>query len=336
MEKINFLFNADFDEKLFSGNYNQFESSKVNQEFEYLIHWLEPTKNVFTTKIYKQKYLDYLAEQTGESLKTSSQGAPELFCQRFVDVEKLKKIQNKINLFLHLKEKKIIKHYGKRISCIEEVEDGFLYKAPYGMSGGGHYTNIEKRHLIEKALEKYGELLKEEILPRNLDFSTLCEGGKVLFQYENIVDDRFQYKGSYFKPNFKLGGHLDDLYKRTIAEVLDYSREYAGVMSVDGFSYQDHSLIHGACEINTRKTMGYFAFRIWQKYYPSSSFFKFLLFRNKFKAHDLSFFYDQNSLEEVALISPIENNFLIFVVAGNSEQEIKKRELLLYTTLFEG
>ncbi len=335
MEKISLLFNADFDKKLSSGKYHQFESSKINQEFEYLIHWLHPEGTLFSTKNYQGIYRDYLKQQTGENLKTICTGVPELFCQNFKEPELLKKLQNKISLFDYLKEKEMIKHRGIRISRSEDIEDGFLYKTPYGMSGSGHYSGIQNKIAIEKALKKYGEVLKEELLSRSLDFSTLCHEGKIITQYENIVDERFQYKGSFFKPDFKLGSGLDEFYEKTINQVLEYSSDYKGVMAIDGFSYQAHSRVHGACEINTRKTMGYFAYELWKKYYESSHYFKFLLFKNNFKAKLLNTFFDENLLEGVKLISPIENNFLIFTVAADTEVEIKTRELGLYTTLFE-
>ena len=60
MEKIAWLFNADFEQKLFHGDIKNLQSTKINQEFEYLLHLVDPEKITFSTKNYSKSYRDYI------------------------------------------------------------------------------------------------------------------------------------------------------------------------------------------------------------------------------------------------------------------------------------
>ena len=77
------------------------------------------------------------------------------------------------------------------------------------------------------------------------------------------------------------------------------------------------------------------AFRLWKNYYSDQGFFKFLLFKNNFSKKDLHHFFLTDKGAKLKLLSPVENRFSLFMLAGESEKEIRELELKLYSTLFK-
>src|SRR3989338_7662589 len=57
MVSMGWLFNVDYESKLFSNNPHQKESSKLNQEFEYLLFFLN--LKVATLKKYSDEYIKF-------------------------------------------------------------------------------------------------------------------------------------------------------------------------------------------------------------------------------------------------------------------------------------
>lgn len=334
MEKLSYLFNADYEDHLFSGNFSQHESSKVNQEFEYFIHWLYPEHTIFTSKKYDGPYLCHLKKNTGKDLKTVRTGRVKLFCQNFEQACLKKKLSDKFSTAKFMLSSGLNPYPINFISDLKKLKTGFLYKAPTGVSGSGHFQFPNDLAKITKTLNGYDYILEEPIIARERDFSTLIENKKRIVSYENYVDERFQYKGSYFTPSFSIGKKLDLEYENAIKLVLDYANDYDGIMSIDGFSFDEGKKINPCCEINSRKTMGYVAFKFWQKYFGNTSHFKFLLFKNTYSkpALEAEFFYKESSS---ILLSPSSNRFLVFAFAGNREKEIYEKEKLLSATLLK-
>lgn len=334
MEEVSYLFNADFEDKLINGKLTQYESSKLNQEFEYLIYWSDPLQTIFTTKIYDLNYLEHINTFTKKELKTTSVGKVKLYCQDFEQLELVKKLSNKFETAKFLISQDLNSYPLIFRKEINQLKEGFLYKSPSGVSGSGHFLFPTDQVKILKVLKFHSEILEEPIQVRERDFSTLIENNKLVSTYENYVDERFQYKGSYFSPEFTLGHKHDDEYKKAISLIIDYTKDYNGIMSIDGFSYNDGKKIQSCCEINPRKTMGHAAYLIWQKYFMKNTHFKFLLFKNTYsKVKIESEFYKREDCS--LLLSPSSNRFLIFTIAGNSDKDILEREKQLSATLLK-
>lgn len=326
------LFNSDFESKLFSRKLNNFESSKMNQEFEFFIHLLEPEKTIFTSKTYSRVYKEYLYQLTGHSLKkTLKAKVIKNWCQDSTDYELLTKLQNKFITAQFCLDHKLWNHRTQFVNNEQNLQSDFLYKRPDGLSGGGHYKYPLHKKKIVEVIKKYGRILEEEILVRNKDFSTLVENGKQVAIYENYIDDYFQYKGSSFSSKNILTEEETSLHQKNLAIILKHTEDYQGIMSIDGFTYKDH--LNSICEINARKTMGHTAFKLWKIYFSKKSEFKLLLIKNdsfKYTHKEVSKKFSGN----LKLISPLSNRFLVFIFAADSQEELFNIERMLVTTLF--
>lgn len=337
MEKIAWLFNGDFEENLFAGKFQKKVSSKANQEFEYFIHFSDPQKIIFSQKKYSEDYQDYIATLTEVSFETTMKAKQiKNWCQGFENAKELQAWQSKTNLFKFLKEKGHDLDSSDLIDNDQGLEEGFVYKASHSMSGGGHYLYPLHEAKIKKTFKEGFSLLKEPIRNRVLDFSTLIDNGKVICRYENYIDNYFQYKGSTLKESFELPSHLEEQYQKTLEDILVYTKNYQGSFSIDSYLYQKENEIklYPACEINMRKTMGYIAHLILEKYFSDKKSLKFILMREplRIKNYDLckKFYVEGKSL----MLSPIENRFKVFAIAGNNDLEIKENEKELLFTFF--
>lgn len=333
MEKVVTLFNADFEDKISKEKFEAIESSKVNQEFEYLIHWIDPEKIIYSSRRYDKKYIDYLRAKTGHELKTSMNGRVEFYCQDYSDIDEKILLNDKCKTLKFLHNQKLLPSGIKFIKNSEDLSEGGIYKAPFGVSGSGHLTFPKDSKKIIYILEKYGEIVWEPIFNRSKDFSTLVSDGKVIATYENYIDDRFQYKGSYFSPEKIIPAALEEGYFNCVEEILRYTSGYNGILSMDGFMFDADENIYPVCEINARKTMGHAALEIKESYFSEASHFKFLIFRNNFSKATLEkfFFSKENS---ILMLSPTDNFFSTFVICANSSREMNMVEKKLTSTLF--
>ena len=333
MEEIAYLFNADFEQKLVGGLFNKMELSKINQEFEYLIHWLDPSKRIYSNKIYDSVYNAHLLFHTGSQLTCTVKGKVQLFCQDFSNGPLKLRLSNKFNTMDFLLENDLINYSVKFLSELNELKEEGLYKAPFGMSGSGHLSYPRDKKKILEIFQRHNRVLREPRLERHKDFSTLFKNGKVITTYENYIDHRFQYRGSYFSPEKVLTGDMEEKYGEFIPLFKKYIAGYEDILSVDGFLFEKGNAINPCCEINTRKTMGYIAYNLWKKYFKCRTHFKFLLFKNEFEAQTLNTFYTSSN-KEVLLLSPSSNQFVIFCVGTNGTKEMLKVEKELVFTLF--
>lgn len=344
MEKLiilkTYLFNTDFEQQLFSEAKICYESNKVNQEFEYLLHWLDPEITIYTRKIYQKSYLRYIKEKTGFELKTTQKpNNVKLWNPYEGDMELLKKLQNKNRLLIRLKEQKLIGYPLKEVKKKSELRESFLYRYHKSFSGQGNFIYPKDERKICNLLKLNEKLLEVPLLERVMDFSTLIYGKKILSIYENDVDKYFQYKGSLIgKHNLVFLQSHQKKYERSLSFILEsYLGNYSNYASIDGFLYKYDDEVHmqPACEINVRKTMGHFAFVFKEKFFPDINYLKFKLIKNKCsnKLGDKIFF---NLPEDIILLSPLNNSFLSFIILGDSKSDILKKEDDLSSRLFKG
>lgn len=328
MEEIIWFFNADFEEKLFSGETQKFISTKQTQEFEYFINYLNPTSCIYTTKNYSKVFQDRFFKITGENFKTTNQVSQiRPWCQSYEKTELLKKYQNKIKTLLYFKQLGILKHEINEITEIQEITPDFLYKNPFSLSGMGHYEYPRDKNIISKLIQRH-PLIKEEKLARIKDISTLVENNLIVSVYENDVDKHYQYRGTLISNDSLLEQSQYQQYLAQIKNVMNYVEDYNGVYSIDSFYYKkdDETYLQPVTEFNMRKTMGYTAYYLSRKYFPNKKFVKLLLLKNKKVVSD--------ELSKKSLyLSPEENIFHVFLLGENSREEIEVEQSRLRSAL---
>lgn len=333
MEEIAYLFNGDFESQIFLRKNISKQSSKMNQEFEYFISFLNPDLYIYTHKVYTPEFQLFFKDFTGKNIQTSTQAKEVIaWCNNYENLDLIKKLQDKVQTLSFLLENNLIQHKAQVINKESKLREGFLYKDPYSLSGMGHMHIPQHEAKVKTLLSSGRVLIEEEILDRDMDFSILVENNKFVAIYENYVDEYYQYKGTYLKPELKFTHTIQREIDKALENVLTYAQTYSGPLSIDAFTYRANEdlFVHPCCEINARKTMGYFTYHFKQKYFSSSSHFKLILQRNKKQIRS------RIEVEKLGalLISPLENQFYVICIPGNSEEEVSKKELSLFSTFF--
>ena len=308
MEEVAWIYNSDFEKRLFENRFDKIISTKMTQEFEYFIHLLEPDKTIFTSKKYTNKFIENLEKISGSSFRTTSRSIRiESWVGDYTNPEILQKLQLKENLLRFLSKENLLENQIKYISKGHLLKNGFLYKSSKSFSGMGHMLFPRDEKKIQTLLQSGEVLIEEALLNRTLDFSTLINNRQIIARYENFVDERFQYKGTLINDRFTLPKALEENYNKSLEKILEYTKEYNGIMSVDSFLYEKDGEIklYSACELNMRKTMGYFALEFKKKYYPQSKIFKIELIKSSGRSIDLT--------ENMVDISPGDGLFKVIV-----------------------
>ncbi len=335
MEEVAWIFNGDFEIRLFSEQFQNIQSTKMTQEFEYFIYLLEPNKYIFTTKGYSQEYKDYIKSIVGPEIKTTRHAKNIIgWCSNYEQKEILLKYQNKETVLKIQIEKELTSEKICFLRDVAELEEGYLYKYSKSLSGGGHLKFPRDDIKIKKLLKEGETLIKEKIHKRIFDFSTLIEKGEVLAVYENLIDDYFQYKGTIISDDFRLPTNIKTQYEECLKVFLKELTDYKGVLSIDSFLYSKgrEVKLFPACEFNMRKTMGYIAFSIKKKYFNHFKSMKLVLKKNK--GYKLDYSSIARFSGSIFLLSPLENRFLVFVILGNSVDEINLLEEKLISAFF--
>ena len=326
MEKVAWLFDADFEKRLFSSQKLPFISTRENQEFEYLIHFLDPDKTIFTHKTYSKSYKEFLKKFNQKDFKTTNNRdfLIKPWCSPYTQTDILKVYQSKLEAYQILQRHGLLENNFSLIQKKENLKENKLYKFAKNSSGRGHYIFPRDKIRLEKLLDNNEVLIEEEIYQRVLDFSTLIKNGKAVKVYENIVDDHFQYRGTMISKDFKLNKEFEKKYQDVQSEIIKMLSDFKGVFSLDSFLYQKNEQIFlfPICEFNMRKTMGYIAYQLQQKYFKEQDYFALVLTRNRKESPQ-----DHDSL---TLLSPMDNLFYVYAAVAPSELELKK----LISTLF--
>lgn len=320
-----FYFNGDLEhflnsrQKKYSISFNKF-----NQEFEFLISIIENV-TICTDREYSSLYADHLKSTFDVNLKTSiNKREAKLWCCDFYDLDFQKKINSRFytqNIANEFNREKVV-----LINDFSDVEEGFVYKEDLSVSGIGNYLFPKNKEKIRKVL-KESKLLKDKFYKRDLDLSSFVENDEIV-HYENIVDEYFQYKGTIIGRNFSNQSWFKD-YESKVKRFVSLKLPIRGVYSIDSF-ISDNEVIFMS-EINNRKTMGYIAYKIKEKYFSDYLLLKTILIPNK-KIQNKSYVIN---IQNVQLISPISNMFGFYIIAANSEKELREKEHRLYSLIFE-
>ncbi len=276
--------NADYESVLFQGNAG---SPAINQSLEFLAFFLEDSP-ILTEKDYDQIYLYYVESIVGHPVQLTKKGPAENWWGRLENLDKEKWLNSKLtsaelNIKMGWGESWIVEN-SEEIRKIPEASFPLLSKDPFGMSGRGLKT-------IHSPNEKVSQkVVLEKLLHRKYDFSHYVFPDGKMICYQNLVDEKFQYKGTIFTDwknatLEKLAFHsLAPAYKwekfksarRAIQE--HFLGEYG--YSIDSFMYEEagEMKLKYLCEVNARKTMGLMTYHLAQKFSTHKKWVKLWLF----------------------------------------------------------
>ncbi len=336
--EVSYFFNSDFEDFLSSGKSEyKINSSKRNQELEYFIMWLED-QPLYTTRAYKEEYLSFIESiKKAKIVLAQESNNVELWCQNLSDIENQRVLNSKLTSAKFAIKEGLAHSKTEIVNANDEIEDSFVYKDPLGVSGIGVWKGDKHPDKIRSLLNKTS-LIAEPLLKRTFDIST-CVIDDDNYFYQNHIDDHFQYKGS------TLGLKLSEVswfeqYELDIAKIKKHYKEL-GIRppySVDSFTYKEDGKekLYSLSEVNARKTMGYVAIKLWQKYLSQFRYCSFKLINSKKILSQIS--HDKISKTfkgKVIPLSPYGNTFFTYIIGEDSLHDLYELEDELLSALFK-
>lgn len=333
--------NADYEVELF---HNRPAPEVINQTIEFFLFFLSE-RTLYSKKKYQQSYLDRVESITGHKPQVTDKGPYENFWGPLIDLETERWWNSKLtSTELIIKNK-----WCERTKIIRSETDladidwnqNYLLKDPFAMSGQKFQMlrSIDPFELkissVNKAL-KTGAQILEPFFNRKYDFSQyIFPDGKVI-AYQNLVDAKFQYKGSVYTNH--PSSRLEDLsfyselsqeswhhFKDQTQAIIEYYQQQPNQVgySIDSFVYEENGelKIRVMSEINYRRTMGRVAYELSQRFSQSDPWSALVLVKPQaFRAN-----------KNIMVLSPGDSRFdILFLHAENSETG---RELLAHTEL---
>lgn len=317
---MSWYFNSDYESYLFSHSGDEsylFKSSKINQEFEYLISFFEE-EPIYTLKEYDQEFIRTIERLSGKPFLTTKnfQGAKPWWSPIH---------EPATDRMLH--SKKTSSHFAissgmdKESVIVNESSfqpsEKYLFKQEGELSGRGHLLWPKHKEKIERLIKSGAQLIQEPYRKRVMDFSSLILGEDAVIQYENIVDDKFQYKGTLISGDSFLND-LGDRKERYLSDILRIKSHYRSLgaefpFSIDGYLYEEdgEQKICSMCEVNTRKTMGYIAYHL-------AGLLKRKHFAMLVRPSALDYFE-----EGIHCLRPKNSRFQILLIGAEDRQELK-------------
>jgi hypothetical protein len=341
--------NADYEMELFLGKRG---SPIINHSLEFLLFFLE-SGPVYSSKKYEKEYLDYVEFVTNRRPQLTTSGEIENYWGTLKNIEREKWWNSKITSTKLIIERgwcsdTFIINNKNDLSLIDPNKT-YLIKDPFGMSGqkfsviGPQLSLSEKESIFNSFLSR-GMFILEPFLNRVYDFSHyVYPTGKIIF-YQNFIDHRFQYRGTYFHHLRK--PEPEDLIFYSVIERSEWSEqktkwdeihtffsqyENQSGYSVDSFVYLENGKhkIRSMSEINYRRTMGRVAFEIAEKFSSHHHWSANLILKNLNpkipvwkKIYDSSL--NKRSDFKVIGLSPGDTRFDIVFISGDSSVDLKK------------
>lgn len=310
--------NIDYESVLF---HSQLGPKGINEYLEYLAFFIQEDV-VLTSKKYSQDYLDYVARISGVTPKTQQAGAADNWWGPLKDLNQERHLNSKLNssdlaISQGWVEAQILN------SHLESYPENFFFKDPFSMSGKGFRSTADAKHI-----KKFPQILERK-LHRIFDFSHYVLPDGQTIAYANVVDEKFQYKGSEFLDWRDATIENLGFYKEVSLARWQEFRERLQVIkshyhvannfgySIDSFVYEENGelLIYPLCEVNYRRTMGRVSYELSQKYAANKKITKLVVTKAK------KDFYKEFVREGVIVLSPGDARFeLIFFMADTMEE----------------
>lgn len=329
--------NADYESVLFKNK----PLPKITEALEFLAFFLD-TRPVLTKKKYSYEYLKYVETISSHRPVIVGEGCYENWWGALNNLELEKKLNSKEMSSEFNKDSFFI----SSLTELPELENKtYLAKNPYGMSGQ-NFSLVQKGRLENlKVMLENGKVVIEPFFDRLYDFSHYLYPNGVRICYENIVDKRFQYRGTIFRDYtqpilerlsfynevkteewFSFSEDLDKI----VAQYDNY--EISSGFSIDSFVHRKESqlAIRALSEVNYRKTMGQIAFELSVKYGGSRRFSALLLTKCcginfvELKEKISSIMWRHDLSRGVIILSPGDVRYDMFFLSAFNENEGKK------------
>ncbi len=265
--------NADYESVLFHGRNGP---PVMNQALEFLAFYLQDLP-VLTSREYPPEYLEKVRNLTGKNPKITKHGKASNWWGPLVNLEREKWMNSKITSF------RLALSHGWTEGGLFSIEDlqsfvsekPYLLKDPYNLSGKG-LIPLRPGEKITLPSSLTGELIVEPLLERKFDFSHFVFPDGTSICYENLVDERFQYRGTLFSSTKDFTSKSLSFRDKVSPEKwleflsrLEVIKQHYGDpspygYSVDSFVFEEDGEfnIHPLCEVNARRTMGLVAYEL--------------------------------------------------------------------------
>lgn len=305
----------------------------VNEALEFLAMYLDP-RPIVTNKSYSEVFFDHVESFTGKRPVLQREGKVENWWGPLTNIELEKKLNSKEMSADFNRDSYII----SSIKDLPPLDKPYLAKNPFGMSGQ-NFAMVENGRLenLEVMLKK-GPVVIEPFFDRKYDFSHYVFPNSVSICYENLVDKKFQYRGTVFKDytrptleNLSFYSQIDwSQFLIDYKKIVDlYKTDLKTGYSIDSFIYEENGLkVRSLSEVNYRRTMGQTAFELSMKFGGVRKWSAFLLTksRNNFldtKKKLLPIEWEPETSRGVILLSPGDVRYDMFFLSAVDEAEGK-------------
>ena len=327
--------NADYELVLFGKK----EAPKViNQSIEFLALYLEELP-LFTEKVYTEEFLNHVRKISGRNPIILKEGEWRNWWGDLADLS----LESEIN------SKEFILPFSRESQLVTDLQNlnldplvMYLAKSPYGMSGQNFLTftanDLEK---LKAFLEKRGKIIIEPLRSRVHDFSHYVFPGGKSIAYQNLVDEKFQYKGTIFSdltyPDLRQLNFYEDIssdewskFEKIFTEVRSAVLKAGGTggYSIDSFTYLENNelKIRDVSEVNYRKTMGLMAWLLSMKYFKDMAWSLFVLGKSLQRSDAFSYVEEKlRRFPNLIHLSPGDTRFEAFLIGANSPVEGKEK-----------
>jgi len=328
--------NADYEAVLFG---KKDSLPVINQALEFLVLFLSP-RPLLSNKKYSSEYLKHVEAFTERYPEIKSEGEFENWWGELKNIP----LEQKLNSKAMSTELNLRMGWEKDLHFLERAEDldvlnpdiKYLGKNPHGMSGQ-NFLFVSK----QEPPQSY-PMVAEPLLNRIFDFSHYIFPNGTRISYQNIVDKKYQYKGTVFRdytnPSVqnllfysdisqdkwnRFNQALDEIVKSYAAPALSSG------FSVDSFIHQIENDLHirYLSEVNYRRTMGEVAFELSLKFGGLRKWSMFLLTRKsklpfkELKEKLLPITWEEDTSRGVILLSPEDVRFEMFFLSALNEEE---------------
>lgn len=326
--------NADYESVLF---YNK-PLPLMNESLEFLALYLSE-KPLLSQKKYSDSFLDHVESFTGQRPLIVKDRPYENWWGELRDIE----LERKLN------SKEMSSEFYNDNFILESIDqlpvlagDTYLAKNPFGMSGQ-NFSLVEEGRLqnLEIMLKK-GKVILEPFFDRLYDFSHYVYPNGMSVCYQNIVDHKFQYRGTVFNDytapiaeNLSFYKKIDLIvWEKFKQEMILIQKKYhrneaKSGFSIDSFVYNlsDNLFIRAISEVNYRRTMGQVAFELSVKFGGIRKWSAFVLCKSKgigfleMKKKLLELEWEPETSRGVIILSPGDVRYDIFFLSAINEEE---------------
>jgi hypothetical protein len=265
--------NADYESVLFHGRQGP---RALNEALEFFAFYLQDLP-VLSSKNYDISYFDSIRNLTGQNPSVVKTGKAVNWWGPLENPEREKWMNSKLTSFeLSLREGWVKGNIFSREQVLElSPTEELLVKDPFSMSGKGLLV-IGPGQPIKLPASLSGKLIVEPLLRRTKDFSHFVFPDGKMICYENLVDEKFQYRGTLFSSLTDFTGETLSffrdipveewkMFKKSLQVIRDYyGNDSAFGYSIDSFAYEQNGAlkIFPLSEVNSRRTMGLMAYEL--------------------------------------------------------------------------